>query len=63
MLVHTTKGLIDHSELDVKDLVTWEGTARVTATEWRYHDELVRRDVFVNILRGQEVFAEQGSPG
>jgi len=59
MLVHTIKGLIDRDRLTVKDVITEEETARVTATEWYLEDELVRRDVNVNVLVGQSVFGEQ----
>lgn len=60
MQVFTTKGLVDRELLQVQDIVTEEPNARVTATEWRMGDELVRRDVHVNILAGQAVTAEQG---
>ena len=59
-LIHTTHGLVPASALEVKDVVTFEDNARVIATEWRKGDELVRRDVWVSILRGQSVGAEQG---
>lgn len=61
MQVFTTKGLIERSQLQVKDIVTDEPTARVTATEWRLGDELVRRDVHVNMLAPAGVTGEQGS--
>lgn len=60
-LIYTTKGLVPASELEVKDIVTLEENARVTATEWRKSGELVRRDVNVNILRGLSSAAEQGA--
>ena len=49
-LVQTTKGLIDDSVLVVKDIVENHENARVVATEWFLNDELVRRDVNVNVL-------------
>jgi len=61
MLIHTTKGLIERSELAVKDIIDEQENARVTATEWYLGDELVRRDVNVNILRGLSLGAEQES--
>lgn len=61
MMVHTKDGLVDRSELTVRDVISEEDNARVIATEWYRGDELVRRDVNVNILRGQSVFGEQGS--
>ena len=57
--VHTTKGLIDRDCLVATDIVSDEDNARVTATEWHFEGELVRRDVNVNILRGQPVFGKQ----
>jgi hypothetical protein len=48
--VQTTKGLIDRTSLTVKDIVTDGDNCRVTATEWYQGEEMVRRDVHVNIL-------------
>ena len=62
-LVQTTKGLIDDSVLVVKDIVENHGNARVVATEWFLNDELVRRDVNVNVLRGVELCGEQNQIG
>lgn len=58
-LVMTTKGLINKESLVVRDVVVDEDNARVTATEWYLDDELVRRDVNVNILRGLNLSSEQ----
>lgn len=58
-LVITTKGLLDINLLTVKDEVFLEENSRVTATEWYYEGELVRRDVNVNILRGLETTNQQ----
>lgn len=60
MLIHTTKGLVERNLLEVKDITTEEENARVTATEWYMGDELVRRDVNVNILRGLSINTDQG---
>lgn len=59
MLVFTTKGEIERDMLVATDIVSEEENARVTATEWHLDGELVRRDVNVNILRGQPVFGKQ----
>lgn len=59
MKVHTTKGLIERDRLTVSDVISEEPNARVTATEWFLGDELVRRDVNVNILQGQALCGEQ----
>lgn len=61
MQVYTAKGIIDREQLTVKDIITEEGDARVIATEWFLGDELVRRDVNVNILIGQALNSEQGA--
>lgn len=59
--VHTTRGFIERARLEVRDFVEWHDNARVTATEWRLGGELVRRDVHVNILRGDTALGEQGN--
>lgn len=61
MLIYTTLGLIPREELEVTDVIDWQDNARVTATEWRKDGEIVRRDVHVNILRGQSAAGEQGA--
>ncbi len=55
MLVETNKGLIERNDLTVKDVIYDEDNARVVATEWFFNNELVRRDVNVNILRGLDL--------
>lgn len=52
MKVHTIKGLIDSEDLRIVDEILLEDNARVFTTTWYLEDELVRRDVNVNILRG-----------
>ena len=59
MQIQTIKGLIDRSELEVKDVVVEEDNARITATEWYLLGELVRRDVNVNVLRGLSFQGDQ----
>lgn len=59
MQVLTKLGLIERTELEVKDVVTEEENARVSATEWYYKGELVRRDVNVNILAGIQMSGDQ----
>ena len=59
MKVITTKGLIEIDDLIVKDTIEMYDNARVFATEWYFNDELVRRDVNVNVLRGLSAGAEQ----
>ena len=62
-LVQTTKGLIDDSVLVFKDVFENHETALLLATEWFLGDELVRRDVNVNVLRGVELCGEQNQIG
>lgn len=57
--VHTLKGPIERDRLIATDIVSEEDNARVIATEWHLDGELVRRDVWGNILRGQALFGEQ----
>jgi len=59
-LVYTTKGLVPFRALAVQDVVTGTDNSREIATEWRMDGELVRRDVWVSLLRGQSMGAEQG---
>jgi hypothetical protein len=58
MKVQTKAGLIDRSELQVKDIIEERENARVTATEWYLNNEMVRRDVNVNILTGLDLQGE-----
>lgn len=59
MQILTKLGLIERTELEVKDVIVEEENARVTATEWYHNGELVRRDVNVNILSGIQMTGEQ----
>lgn len=59
MKIHTIHGLMERAKLKVKDVIKEEEHARVTATEWYDGDELVRRDVNVNLLRGINLASEQ----
>jgi hypothetical protein len=61
MKVYTTHGLIDRAELEITDEVTMTDNTRETATEWRLAGELVRRDVWVNVLRGASISGEVGA--
>jgi hypothetical protein len=58
--VATCEGEVDREELEVRDLVGEDDNARVTVTEWRREGRLVRRDVFVNMLRGVAVGVKSG---
>lgn len=52
MSVLTTHGLVERAALTTKDVITESDSSRIVATEWYLKDELVRRDVWVNGLRG-----------
>jgi hypothetical protein len=58
--VITAIGLINRDALTVKDVITEEGNTRVIATEWYLGEQLVRRDVNVNVLAGIPLSGEQG---
>ena len=60
-MVHTSIGMIERERLTVTDVVTDEPNARITKTIWRLDGEMVREDLYVNILQGQAVFGEQGN--
>lgn len=60
-LVQTTKGLVDSDLLVIKDITSFDQNSRFIATEWYLNDELVRRDVNVNILNGINLNGEQES--
>jgi len=53
--VITTQGLIDRARLERTVHCTDEPGKVIVAVEWRLNDELVRRDVWVNVLRGVEI--------
>jgi hypothetical protein len=52
-LVATAAGLIDRARLVVTDHVFDEPGVRTIATEWRLDGVLVRRDVWVSVLKGE----------
>lgn len=60
-LVETIKGLIDRSELEVRDIVSETDNARCIRTEWYHLGELVKADAHVIILRSQAIGAEQAT--
>lgn len=63
MKVLTTKGFIEYGELTVNDIVELADNHRKIATEYHLGDELVRRDVVVNIFRPLMSDADQGTIG
>lgn len=63
MKVSTNKGLIDLADLVVNDVVTYEQNARVTSTEWMFNNELVRRDLNINMLTGLSLGTEENLNG
>ena len=61
MNVLTTKGLIEMSDMEVKDVIEVGDNYRKVATEYRYQGELVRRSVAVEALRPLETEGVQGA--
>lgn len=57
MKVLTTKGLIERSELTVKDVVSESDSARTLATEYYLGEELVKRSVWIDAWRPLEMGA------
>ena len=60
MKVTTTQGDIEHTDLEVRDVIVWGENCRVVATEWYRSEELVRRDVWVNGLHIPEIGVKHG---
>lgn len=58
--VLTAIGLVERDQLTVKDVIDENDSSRVTATEWYLGDQLVRRDVNVNVLTGILSNSENG---
>ena len=58
-LVQTTQGLLESDSLTVKDTSTIENDVRVTSTEWFLGEQLVRKDLTLNILCGQSMSGVQ----
>lgn len=54
---------VERDALDVTHHMSFEDNANVHAVEWRLAGELVRRDVWVNVLRGLSIGAEAGKVG
>ncbi|MDR5728312.1 MAG: hypothetical protein RB191_12865 [Terriglobia bacterium] len=59
-LVNTTQGLIDRARLERTVHCTDEPGKLIVAVEWRLGPEMVRRDVWINILRGMDMTAAMG---
>lgn len=51
MQVHTTRGLVEFSELEVSDSVELGDNHRKITTIYLMGGEVVRQDVVVNVLR------------
>lgn len=63
MKVMTAKGLLEHDQLRVQDVVQWGDNYRKVASEFYLGDELVRRDVAVSALRPIESEMKEGVLG
>lgn len=55
MKIPTTKGDIDLADLEVKDSWVFENDKRVMATEYVFQGVIVRRDVWVNVFKGESM--------
>ena len=60
MKVLTIKGLVDLSELRVKDVVEIGDNHRKIFSQYWLGDELVRQSVFVDVLRPLEAGVTEG---
>lgn len=59
-MVQTAKGLLPFGELEIRE-VRGDGENEVSiAREWYWHGELVRRDAWVTLLRGNPAATDQG---
>jgi len=63
MKVFTTKGLLEFNDLKIIDVIDVGDNHRKIATEFYWHDELVRRDVTVSMLRPLETQSIEGVLG
>jgi hypothetical protein len=57
--VSTAKGDLPRSALEYRDSVTEDGVAVYTAREWFHDGEMVRRDAWVDMKRGQAAEAQK----
>jgi hypothetical protein len=58
-LVTTIKGLIERDRLEMRPLISETTTSVEVGIEWYLEGELVRRDVWINLLRGLDTTAVQ----
>jgi hypothetical protein len=63
VMVFTKDGLKPRKDLVVKDIIQEHENARVIVTQWFLGEELVRQDVYANMLRQPQMQAEQGNLG
>lgn len=59
MKVSHLKGVSEDTELQRTLVEYFEGNSHIVASEWRLNEELVRRDVMINILCGLNIQSEQ----
>lgn len=60
-LVATLRGELPRSELTYRDEVQENDKAICTTREWFHNGELVRRDAWVDMKRGESSVAEKGN--
>ena len=58
--VFTTKGLVDRDRLAMRPVITESQHSVEVALEWTLGDELVRRDLWVNLLQHPQMQAASG---
>ena len=61
MKVLTTKGEIEFSDLDVHDIIETADNHRKISTEYYYLGELVKRSVWVDLMRPFDLTSDQGN--
>jgi len=60
-LVFTTRGDLPREQLQYTDVTTEDDKAIYTARTWTYQDEIVRRDAWVDLKRGESIEARKGN--
>lgn len=54
---------VERDALDISHHCAWRENSYEHAIEYRLEGELVRRDVWVNVLRGQSINSDSGKVG
>lgn len=59
-LVDTAKGRIPFDQLEVREVKSSGDNDESVAREWYFNGEMVRRDAWVTLLRGNDTQAQTG---